>query len=169
MLGRLENQKNFIPLLDQMIIRRAELSFKVIIAGEGSLREYIEDRYHSLISSNHLTLLGNIKDIDLFLSNCSIFCFPSLWEGYPNALLEALGCALPIILSSRLRNLDAFVENEKNGYIVSDDSLYKAIDKLLANPTLMAKYSLNSYSRYQKLSSSNPAHLWDNLISKTIR
>ena len=78
-----------------------------------------------------MILKGNIKDIDKFLSNSSIFCFPSLWEGFPNSLAEALRMGMPIVTSSRMKYLNEFVEHNVNGLIVEDDNLLSSIKKLI--------------------------------------
>ena len=53
----------------------------------------------------------------------ALFCFPSLWEGYPNALVEALRIGLPIITTFRMAQLNEFVEDNVNGLIVKDENL----------------------------------------------
>ena len=169
LLGRLENQKNFLPLLDQMLSYYPDISFKVKIAGDGSLKQYIEDKYRVLIASKKLVLLGNIHNVHSFLSSCSVFCFPSLWEGFPNALLEALSCSLPIVLTNRLRNLEDFVVHGENGYIVSDEQLFNTVESLISDYDAMHSFSKNSYSKFLKLSSQSPVSLWDKLIQKVVK
>lgn len=168
MLGRLEAQKNFLPLLDQMSANINELSFRVIIGGDGSLRPLIQRNYSSLIASHKLVLLGNIANIYDFFSQCSLFCFPSLWEGYPNSLVEALAAGLPIVISNRLSHLTDFVEQSYNGEFVNDQMLYQTISRLISNSSLLQQYSNNSLKIYSALASQKPEYLWPNLVNNVL-
>lgn len=167
MMGRLSEQKNFTPLLDQIssLTFKEDHNMKIFIAGEGDLRKSIERNYSDLIKDSILQLKGTIKDTDLFLSNSSIFCFPSLWEGYPNALVEAIRIGLPIVTTHRMAHLTSFVENKVNGLIVSDSELLNAIIYLLNNPLLMLEMSINSFSKYQKLYKESSINNWIKLFN----
>ena len=127
MIGRLSYQKNFEPFLDQLkenYLKR-KINLKVKIAGDGELMSVFKNKYSRLIDDGVFELLGKIKDIDNFFKNSSLFCFPSLWEGYPNALSESLRHSLPIVLSKRLSHLTEFVEHEVNGLVVEDEDFLK--------------------------------------------
>jgi len=70
---------------------------KLIILGEGELREKLEDLIRKLKLENNVFLLGVHKNPFKFLRNSHCYVFPSLWEGLPNTLIEALTLNLPII------------------------------------------------------------------------
>ena len=165
MMGRLSAQKNFTPLLDQCL-ENIDISkdIKIKIAGEGEYRELFESKYQKLISMGILELLGNIKNTQEFLRSTSLFCFPSLWEGYPNALVEALSAGLPIVLSNRLSNLNGFVENEYNGKIVSDRKYLSSIISMLRNRKELQLMSKRSYLKYRVLYKKSTIQNWINLI-----
>ncbi|KGG14251.1 MULTISPECIES: glycosyltransferase family 4 protein [Prochlorococcus] len=165
MMGRLCAQKNFRPLLDQLSERENEFEgLKVYIAGEGSEREEFEDKYSKLIHNSKLVLLGNIANIDQFLMQSAIFCFPSLWEGYPNSLVEAIRLGLPILTSKRMSRLNEFVENGVNGLIVDDRDLLDSTIYLLKNPDLLRKMSFESYKKYQVLCLQAPQGKWAEVL-----
>lgn len=165
MMGRLCHQKNFTPLLDQCI-QNIELcrELKIKIAGEGELRTNFESRYKELISLGILELSGNIKNTDSFLRSSTLFCFPSLWEGYPNALVEALGAGLPIILSSRMKDLKEFVENNFNGMVVEDCNYLNSIMDLLNRRDKLKKMSKRSFQKYKLLANKSDIKNWVKLI-----
>ena len=152
MMGRLCPQKNFTPLLDQCLENINEIqNLKIRIAGEGEYRELFEEKYRLLISRGILELLGNIKNTDNFLKSSTIFCFPSLWEGYPNSLVEALSAGLPVILSSRLKDLKKFVENDINGKFVDDSEYLRVIIKMIKNREKLKLMSSESFKKYKTL------------------
>lgn len=163
MAGRLCAQKNFTPFLDQ-IKKSEEINFQVFIAGEGGLRSFIEKEYTDLIKNSSLILRGNIKEIDLFLADSAIFCFPSLWEGYPNSLAEALRMGLPIITSKRMEYLTEFVENGVNGLILEDNDFLDEITNLLLDKKRLKDMSLESHKKYNALCNNSPINDWIKLI-----
>ncbi len=167
MVGRLSYQKNFEPFLDQLqkASSQRNINLKVKIAGDGELMSIFKKKYSFLINTGILNLPGKIKDIDKFLKTSSLFCFPSLWEGYPNALAEALRMGLPIVISKRLLNLNQFVENKINGLVVNDDSLFVETESLIKNNKLLKKMSKNSFQKYQYLARFSPIENWDKILT----
>ncbi len=166
MMGRLCPQKNFTPLLDQLLARPEIFGkLNIRIAGEGHLRQLFERRYKKLIDNGVLELLGNISNTQEFLRSSSIFCFPSLWEGYPNSLVEALSNGLPIVLSNRLESLIDFVEEDVNGKIVQDSEYLDTILEMIDNLEKLKLMSAQSYEKYKKLKSLSSIYNWIDLIS----
>ncbi len=165
MMGRLCPQKNFTPLLDQCL-ENINLSskLKIRIAGDGEYRDFFKFKYRKLISLGILELFGNIKNTEKFLHSSTIFCFPSLWEGYPNSLVEALSLGLPVILSSRLRYLDDFVEDDINGKIVDDSDYLETITKMISNKKKLEEMSKKSFAKYKILLRNSSVENWIKLI-----
>ena len=157
--------KTFTPLLDQYLARPDIYgALKIRIAGEGHLRNFIETKYKNLIDSGSLEILGNIKNTEEFLRSSSIFCFPSLWEGYPNSLVEALSNGLPVVLSFRLKNLVDFVEDDLNGKIVEDSNYLDTILEMIDNIDKLKLMSKKSFGKY-KLREKSSIRNWINLIN----
>lgn len=92
-IGRLVEQKNLFVLLDAL----SGLDIELVMVGEGHLRPSLEDRAGELKIS--VTFMGNVNHRDLpeILGKSSIFVLPSLYEGHPKALLEAMSCGLAVI------------------------------------------------------------------------
>ena len=123
-----------------------------------------KNKYSALIDDEVLELLGKIKDIDNFFTNSSLFCFPSLWEGYPNALAEALRIGLPVVISKRLSTLNQFVEHDINGLIVNDNEMFIKTEHLINNKKLLNEMSKNSLIKYQYLYRNSPVENWDMIL-----
>ena len=164
MVGRLSEQKNFQPLLDQALRSKNNKNYKIKIAGEGPLRDIFEKKYEELINNSCLELCGNLKNIDQFLSQSSIFCFPSLWEGYPNSLIEALRIGLPIITTKRMANLKDFIQHNVNGYIVNDEDLLEASLSLIKDRKKLIFMSANSRKKFLKLNNYKPVENWVRIL-----
>ena len=164
MVGRLSEQKNFQTLLDQALRSKNNENYKIKIAGEGPLRNIFEKKYEVLIKNSCLELCGNLKNIDEFLSQSSIFCFPSLWEGYPNSLIEALRIGLPIITTKRMANLKDFIQHNVNGYIVNDEDLLEASLSLIKDKKKLIFMSANSRKKFIKLNNYKPVENWVRIL-----
>jgi N-acetylgalactosamine-N,N'-diacetylbacillosaminyl-diphospho-undecaprenol 4-alpha-N-acetylgalactosaminyltransferase len=84
----------------ELLIRSLEyLDFKnwhLNLIGNGPLRNYLMDLTKELNIQEKVSFLGSV-DSKLFYSNSDIFVLPSLIEGFPNALVEAMSFGLPVI------------------------------------------------------------------------
>ena len=72
---------------------------RLVIVGEGWLRPRLEESIRTLGLENHVTLLGERRDVPALLRAADIFVFPSLYEGIGNALLEAMAAGKPCVAS----------------------------------------------------------------------
>ncbi|CAB3290109.1 Glycosyl transferase group 1 [Methanocaldococcus lauensis] len=70
---------------------------KLIILGEGELRGKLEELINKLNLQNNVYLLGLQSNPFKFLKHSHCFVFPSLWEGFPNVLVESLSLNIPVI------------------------------------------------------------------------
>ncbi len=163
MLGRLSYQKNFDMVLKQTYEHNKK-EFEIRIAGDGPLMNTFKKKYDNKIKIGNIKLYGNVSDVDKFLMDSALFCFPSLWEGYPNALVEALRIGLPIITTPRMAKLNEFIENNVNGLIVEDEKLLETSIDLLNNKKRLKYMSLMSKNKFIKLSSNDPIKVWQKLF-----
>lgn len=99
-VGSLMEQKGQWHLIRAFkIIKEAVPDMKLFIVGEGGLRVYLEQLAADLGLKDEVILAGYQTNPFQFMSRSSIFALPSLFEGFPNVLLEAMGCSLPVIAS----------------------------------------------------------------------
>lgn len=112
-VGRLVPQKGQRYLI--LAMRRIVSKFpnaRLLIAGEGWLRPALERLIQAEGLTEHVTLLGERRDIARLLRAADIFVFPSLFEGLGNAVLEAMAAGKPCIVS-RIPALCEITENGK--------------------------------------------------------
>ncbi len=92
-IGRLDKGKNHKLLLEAL----KELDAKLWIIGDGELREDLGLKVKELGIEGKVNFLGKQKNPYKFLAKADSFVFASNHEGFPNVLLEALACKLPIV------------------------------------------------------------------------
>lgn len=102
-VGRLVATKNQLFLLDLYEhYRLIDPSSKLVIVGSGPMEETIRDRSESLGISDGVILLGLQDNVEDLYQAFDIFVFPSLYEGFGMALLEAQQSGLPCVCSDRI-------------------------------------------------------------------
>ena len=100
-VGRLVPVKGYQYLIEAMrSVVNAIPDCKLVIAGEGPLKDELFRRIVKHGLTSYISLLGYQASIPRFLSMVDIFVMPSLSEGLPIALLEAMACGNPILASS---------------------------------------------------------------------
>jgi len=117
-LGRLSTIKGIMFIIEafSLVFRNAPyLDWLLEIAGEGDIREALEEYAGELGIADRVMFLGHVDSPWGLMSNTSCFLFPSFTEGMPLALLEAMSCGCPIIASDIpsvrevVRNADTLV------------------------------------------------------------
>ena len=98
-VGRFNASKNYFNLLSaiNLIKDQLNISFVLLIAGDGELRFEIEKEITNLGISNNVLLLGRRDDIPLLMSACDVFVLSSDYEGLPTVLIEALACQAQVV------------------------------------------------------------------------
>lgn len=100
-VGRLDEQKGF----DWLIFRLAELlrekpDWELVILGEGQLLPELIAQIESEELNDSVRLVGWQGDLPRWLRESEIYALSSRWEGMPNALIEAMAYALPVIATN---------------------------------------------------------------------
>jgi len=122
---------------------------KVGICGDGVLRTKLEAQIEALGLSASVKLLGESDHVAKFLASADVFVLPSLWEGLPIALLEAMSAGLPVI-STKVEGVEEVIVEGENGLLVpigNSAALADAITQLLADPQLRRKMGAASKAK----------------------
>ncbi len=96
MVGRLDTQKGYKYIIEALNkCRSYNKDFNLKILGDGRLRKSLETEIEKY--GLNVELLGNVKDVINYYSSAKALILTSVYEGFPNVLLEALSCGCPII------------------------------------------------------------------------
>ncbi len=145
-VARLDKQKGHTDLL-QAASRIPDALF--ILVGDGPERPSLEKQIGELGLSDCVRLLGYRRDVSDLLESCDVFVLPSLYEGFPLSILEAMAAARPVIASAIAGN-DEIVIDGQTGLLVppaNPIALAQAIETLLSDPALAQRLALAGQTR----------------------
>ena len=166
-VGRLCEQKDFSTLIKAFAeVHKFHPTLVLTIYGEGSEHANLEALIQSLNMTDYVFLPGTVSDIEKVLSAADLFVFPSLYEGFPNALCEAMASGLPVITSNCTGNIDV-VQDGINGRLfpVGDvDELFLLIRGLALDSEKCEKLSQSAITLSDRYSPDKIYQLWDEII-----
>ena len=116
-VGRLSREKNLPALMEAL----AGLPYTIDIIGTGAQSVQLKEAAaHNRVSVN---FMGNVPNHELpvILNRHELFVLPSLWEGMPKTLLEAMACGLPVIGTS-VEGIKEVIKHGENGILCNTDS-----------------------------------------------
>lgn len=118
------------------------------MAGDGPLFEKMKFLAQDLNVNNYIIFHGKVPDVAKLYSNASIFVLPSVIEGFPNALIEAMSFGLPCICFSDIPYEDIIV-NHENGIVVTErnpEVLAETIQTLVNQPEVRVEIGREALS-----------------------
>lgn len=133
-VGELSDRKNHSVSIKALSEIKNE-NVRLVIAGTGEKREEFLSLAKELGVEGRVHLLGFRTDIAELLKSADIFLFPSIQEGLPVALMEAMSCSLPVICSEIRGNIDLI--DDTCGVLCGAtdvNAFAKAVEKLIADP-----------------------------------
>lgn len=141
--------------------------WRLVIVGDGELRNKLKQFAVNLNIDKYIIWGGMQLDIFSYYNAATIFVMPSRYEGTPNALLEAMGCGLPVIVSNASSGILQFVKNEETGLVVpveDVETLYLAFCRL-ANDELLRKRLGEKARQKIKMETQCAYELWDEVLN----
>lgn len=120
--GQLSTRKNHEVII-RALAKIDNLSAKYLIVGFGELEEELKALVKELGLETRVMFAGYRADVKELLHAVDAFAFPSLQEGLPVSLMEAMAVGLPIVCSKIRGNVD-LIENGKGGYVYECHDVY---------------------------------------------
>lgn len=148
-IGRLSAEKaqaNLIAAAAVLRQNRPDLKFRVVLVGDGPERIHLQDAANAAGLANLITFAGQQHDVRPYYAIATLFALPSLSEGSPNVLLEAMAAGVPIA-STSVGGVPEMLENEWSGLLVpraNPEVLAKAMERLITDPKFARELARNA-------------------------
>jgi len=164
---RLTEQKGITYLLKAMPeVIRVFPEITLVIAGQGPLEGPLKKEAVDLKIDKNVLFAGPRLDIPELLKLFDLYVLPSLWEGLPMVLLEAMAAGCPVI-ATNVGGTSAVITDGYNGSLIepmSSGKLTKELLKLLRHEKLRAMYSQNGRGIFvEKFSAETMTRKYENL------
>ena len=164
-VAELTERKNLAVAVKAMSKIKSQ-NVKYFVRGEGNLKDYLLGLIKEYSLENKVFLLGYGKDVPQMCNAADVFIFPTLQEGLPVALMEAMACGLPILCSNVRGNID-LIENGKGGYTYGkydDESFASGIDLLANDADLRVKMTENNLKKLEDFQIGNVEEKYLNIL-----
>jgi glycosyltransferase involved in cell wall biosynthesis len=138
-VGRLTKQKGYPYLLRAFSIVREQLSCRLLIIGEGEDKTMLDTMAKELGIEKDTIFPGFQKNPFKYMAKSSLFVLSSLYEGFPNVILEAMTLGLAIVATDCPSGPSELIDDGQNGILVpvkDEKALAHAIVEVLKNDKL---------------------------------
>jgi glycosyltransferase involved in cell wall biosynthesis len=146
-VGRIVPAKGLEYLLEAFSYLKKEINnIKLLIVGDGAILKDLKNYSIELGISKYSIFTGERQDIQKILSCIDIFVMPSIAEGLPNALLEAMSSGKTVV-TTKVGGIPEIIKDRFNGLIIPDknsEMLAKAIKELITDKDLSEKLGENA-------------------------
>jgi GalNAc-alpha-(1->4)-GalNAc-alpha-(1->3)-diNAcBac-PP-undecaprenol alpha-1,4-N-acetyl-D-galactosaminyltransferase len=117
-VGRLSYEKNFSALLRAFaLLSDACPQWRLRIVGEGEERGALTALADELGIRDRVSMDGPARDVSAEYRAADLFCLPSRWEGFPNAIAEAMAHGLPAVAFEKCAGVDELIVPGRNGQL----------------------------------------------------
>lgn len=167
--GRLSNQKQINELIQAFIqFHRRNPDTKLDVYGEGEQRHSVLDLIKFGEAEKYIFLHPPTKAIENALAQADVLVAPSLWEGFPNSVAEALAYGVPVGGFDDCEGVRDLIESGKNGWLMQRKdpiiSLVELLEAIYSEEHQLISYSDEAIKSVQMYQGEEPNQRWDNLI-----
>ncbi len=167
-VGRLDRVKGFDLLVDAFaVLAPAHPEWSLTIFGEGPERAALEARATASRLDGRVLLPGRVPDATPHLLSAHLFALTSRREGFPNALLEAMACGLPVVACDCPSGPAEIVASGHDGLLVPPGEvagLASALGSLMGNPAERARLGANARAVATRFAPERILALWSELL-----
>ena len=153
-VGRLSPEKGFDLLIEALAVHKIELrSIGICIFGEGGLQARLQDRIKREGLEDQIILGGYVSDAGDLLSHFDALVMPSLTEGFPITILEAMRARIPVIASS-VGGIPNALDYGRCGVLVepgSVEGLSRGLQELIYCPKRLVSLAKQAQERFAAL------------------
>jgi len=169
-VGRLQLHKGFHQLLKVFSQLNAK-KWQVVILGEGPERAFLEKLALELNIEKNVSMPGRVTDVEEYYKKASVFVLSSNSEGFPNALIEAMGYGCAAVAFDCLTGPSDIIDNKKNGILIevgNVNELAESIQYLIDQPKKREEFGENAKKIINELNIKKISTKWFEIINEVI-
>ncbi|WP_258548982.1 glycosyltransferase family 4 protein [Thalassospira profundimaris] len=154
-MGRLSYQKNQTFLLRAFaLIANKNPDWTLALVGDGEAASELRKLADELKLTDQVIFAGSVKNVSDWYEKSAFLAFPSLWEGFPNALVEALSHGIPAIGLQSTSGVNELLQDGYNGLLVTstEAAFADAMQRMIVSPDMlqdMGKMAIESVKNYE--------------------
>lgn len=167
-VGRLGEEKRFAALIRVFSsLTKSAPDWELVILGEGPERDELEEYVRRLGLEEAVFLPGHIGNVSDWFRSADLYVLTSRFEGFPNALLEAMAHGLPAVAVDCLTGPRDIIRPEVDGLLVppnDDGALTTALHRLMTDPVTRAALAARASEARVRFSLDSVAASWERLF-----
>jgi glycosyltransferase involved in cell wall biosynthesis len=166
-VGRLGPEKGY-DLLLEAFAKSVCPEWKLLFIGDGPERAALEQQAQRLKLTSRVEFKGHVKDPFVHLLGADMYVLSSHYEGFPNALLEAMACGLPAVSFDCQSGPSELIDDGDNGLLVEPgnvEALSNAMKRLMADADLRRTLGAGAARVVDKYSVNRILGEWDRLLT----
>lgn len=149
------------------LLKKDHPAISAVILGDGPATTELKALSGSLGLQDNVTFLGWQSDTGAWLRKARLFVLTSESEGLSQAMIQAMLCGLPVVVSN-VGDLSDLVRHGHNGFLVdrlAPDEFAARIDSLLSRPDMLRSFGEAAHEDASRHETRNVSMLWENVIA----
>ena len=154
-VGRLSKEKGFEYLLKAVSLLKEGNNARLVILGEGKEEANLRKLSKEIGIDKQVLFLGFKDNPYKYMKRSTIFVFPSLYESFGIAMVEAMACGIPVIATQSYAGIEDIIEHEKTGLLIAaadEKALSESMFRLLNDEELRRSLSIEAKKKVENFS-----------------
>ena len=169
-MGRFEPQKGFDLLLHAFsLVAEKFPKWKLVLFGRGTERPRLETLRDELRLQDRVLFPGFSATPHADLAQAEVFALSSRFEGFPNALCEAMACGLAVVATDCPSGPSAIIHDGENGLLVPSENveaLAESLTRLMADSKLRNRLGIRASEVVERFGMEKILDMWEDLLRR---
>jgi len=171
-VGRLTQQKGFDLLIKAFrVVVARHPTWSLVIVGRGPQEAELKDLAQRLLPPSSTAFPGSVNDLERRYREAGLFVLPSRFEGFPNALLEAMASGCAVIATDCPGGTSEIVQDGRNGVLVPPENveaLAEQMDRLITDAAGRGTLGARAAEVSSRFRTDRIVALWDGVITQCV-
>jgi glycosyltransferase involved in cell wall biosynthesis len=167
-VGRLSREKGFDLLLRAFAqAARGRFEWRLIILGEGAELGALTKLAKTLHIEKQVSFMGVVKDVFRVFKTADLFVMSSRYEGFPNALLEAMSCGLPVVSFNCPTGPSQIIRHGMDGILVPPEdvsALADAMEMLMTDDVKRKRLGARAVDVVKRFGLEHVMDMWESVL-----